>query len=259
MIDLSFSIYELEFFLLVMTRVTCFIYAAPFFSMNSVPNRVKIGVGVFISYIIYQGLTPIELPYNSVLGFAIIVIKEAFTGILIGFSANICTSILNFAGHFADTEIGLSMASLFDPVTRENVTLTGVYYQYSVLMLLLISGMYQYVLAAICESFNLIPVNGAIFSSEKLVLSMLEFLGDYISMGFRICLPVFVCILLLNAVLGILAKVSPQLNMFAVGIQLKILAGFAILFLTVSLLPSASTLILSEMKKMVTAFTEALL
>ena len=190
--------------------------------------------------------------------FAIFVIKEAITGILIGYAANVCVTILNFAGHLVDMEIGLSMVSLFDPVSRESVTISGTYYQYTVLLMLMISGMYQYVLAAIIETFNLIPVSGAVFSSEKILNAMLIFLRDYLALGFRLCLPVFAAMLLLNAILGILAKVSPQLNMFAVGIQLKILMGLGVLFLTVGMLPTASTAILSEMKKMITLFAEAI-
>ncbi len=258
MIDLTFTFKELEFFLMVLVRITCFVFAAPFFSTKNVPNRVKIGLGVMIAFIVYQTLTPVELGYNTVFGYAIIVLKEAATGLLIGFSASICTSILNFAGQLVDMETGLSMVTLFDPQSNESVTITGAYYQYVVTLLLLVSGMYQFVLRAVCDSFVLIPVNGAVFKSESLLVGMVAFMGDYLSIGFRLCLPVFVAALLLNAVLGILAKVSPQLNMFAVGIQLKIVLGLAVLFLTVGLLPSVSTVILSKMKEMVNVFVGAL-
>jgi flagellar biosynthetic protein FliR len=190
--------------------------------------------------------------------YSILVVKEAITGVLIGYGANICVSVLSFAGHLVDMEIGLSMVSLFDPVSRESVTISGTYYQYTVLLMLMITGMYQYVLAAIIETFNLIPVTGAVFASDRILSAMLIFLRDYLALGFRLCLPVFAAMLLLNAILGILAKVSPQLNMFAVGIQLKILLGLGVLFLTVGMLPGASTAILSEMKKMITVFAEAI-
>lgn len=259
MLDLSFSLAELEYFLLIVVRVTCFVFAAPFFGMTNTPNYVKIGMGVLIAALCYRIVDPVPVVYNTVFAYALIVIKEALAGILIGFSAAICTAILNFAGHLSDMDIGLSMASVFDPVSRDSVTISGTYYQYVVTLMLLISGMYQYVLSAICSSFSIIPVNGAVFSSEKLLSSMLIFLKDYLVLGFRLVLPVFAVMLLLNAVLGILAKVSPQLNMFAIGIQMKVLLGLGILFLTVGLLPKASVLILSEIRKMVTVFTEAML
>jgi len=208
--------------------------------------------------IVFRTLPPTYPEYSTVLMYSILVVKEAITGVLIGYGANICVSILSFAGHLVDMEIGLSMVSLFDPVSRESVTISGTYYQYTVLLMLMITGMYQYVLAAIIETFNLIPVTGAVFASDRILSAMLIFLRDYLALGFRLCLPVFAAMLLLNAILGILAKVSPQLNMFAVGIQLKILLGLGVLFLTVGMLPGASTAILSEMKKMITVFAEAI-
>ncbi|MBR5897311.1 MAG: flagellar biosynthetic protein FliR, partial [Lachnospiraceae bacterium] len=231
---------------------------APFFGMTNTPSRVKVGLGVLISAIVFRTLTPVYPEYSTVLMYFIFVLKEAITGVIIGYSAAICVSVLNFAGHLVDMEIGLSMVSLFDPVSKDSVTISGTYYQYTVLLMLMISGMYQYVLAAIVETFNLIPVSGAVFSSEKLLSAMLVFLRDYLALGFRLCLPVFAAMLLLNAILGILAKVSPQLNMFAVGIQLKLLTGLGVIFLTVGMLPGASTAILSEMKKMITVFAEAI-
>ncbi|MBO4615863.1 MAG: flagellar biosynthetic protein FliR [Lachnospiraceae bacterium] len=258
MFNFTFSLRDLEFFLLIVVRITCFIHTAPFFGMTNTPVRVKIGLGVLISALVYQTLTPVHPEYSTVLMYAIYVLKEAVTGIIIGYSAAVCVAILNFAGHLVDMEIGLSMVSLFDPVSRDSVTISGTYYQYTVLLMLMISGMYQYVLAAIIETFNLIPVSGAVFNSDKILNAMLTFLRDYLALGFRLCLPVFAAMLLLNAILGILAKVSPQLNMFAVGIQLKILLGLGVLFLTVGMMPGASTAILSEMKKMITLFAEAI-
>ena len=77
--------------------------------------------------------------------------------------------------------------------------------------------------------------------------------------GMRICLPVFCTVMLLNAILGVLAKVSPQMNMFAVGIQLKVLTGLTVLFLTVGMLPDAANLIFTQMKRMVVAFVEGMM
>lgn len=258
MVNLSFSMVELEKFLLILVRMATFIFAAPFFSTPNVPRHVRVGLAFFITVIVYNAIPLEGVVYGTVFGYAVIVIKEAIVGLLVGYSANICVSILNFAGHMVDTEIGLSMVSLFDPITNSSVTISGTYYTYMVNLMLLISGMYQYVLAAIVETYRLIPLNGAMFSSQRILGSMIEFATDYIVIGFRLCLPVFVTLILLNAILGILAKVSPQLNMFAVGMQIKILVGLGIMFLTVGILPTASSIVLSEMKKMVTLFVEAM-
>jgi flagellar biosynthetic protein FliR len=223
--------------------------------MSNTPNRVKIGIGFFVTLLLYQALTPADaIVYDTVMEYALIVIKEALTGLLIGFGANICLSVVNFAGHVADMETGLSMVTLMDPTTKESVSITGALYQYAFMMMLIASGMYRYLLKALADSFELIPVSGAVFNSESLLKSMMQFLSDYIVIGFRIILPIFVAILLLNAVLGIMAKVSPQMNMFAIGMQLKIIVGLSVIFFTVGMLPDASDFLFSEMKKMMTSF-----
>ncbi|MBQ8118342.1 MAG: flagellar biosynthetic protein FliR, partial [Lachnospiraceae bacterium] len=233
MIDLSFSIYDLEYFLLILVRISCFVFIAPFFSMSNTPSRVRVALSIFISILLYQVLTPVEYElFDTELEYAMLVIKEAIAGLLIGFGSNICMAILNFAGTIADMETGLSMVTLMDPNTRQQTSFTGVLYQYAFTMMLIASGMYRYLLGAIADSFVLIPVGGAVFRSEAMLATIVSFLSDYVVLGFRIVLPIFCVILLLNAVLGIMAKVSPQMNMFSEGMQLKVLVGLRVLFLT---------------------------
>lgn len=259
MVNFSFSIYDLEYFLLILTRISCFVFVAPFFSMRNTPMRVRVGISVFTAVLLYQSLTPSDyVEYNTVLEYAVIVMKEAVVGLLVGLGASICTSIMNFAGSIADMETGLSMVTLLDPSSREMSSITGVFYQYVLMLLMIATGMYRYLFAALADTFTLIPVNGAIFHGDMLVDAMLQFLGDYIIIGFRIVLPIFCSILLLNAVLGVLAKVSPQMNMFAVGMQIKVLLGLGIMFLTIVLLPSISDFIFTEMKRMMVSMIEGM-
>lgn len=258
MIDYNFSYGDLELFLLIFVRVASFVYIAPFFSMSNTPSRVRVGLAFFISVLLYQTGPEQEVVYDTLIGYTIIVMKEAVTGFLIGFGANLCTAVVSFAGQIADMEMGLSMASLFDPATKQQTTITGVYYNYMVLLLLMISGMHRYLLKALVETYELIPINGAVFHDDALLQALITFMGDYIIVGFRICLPIFAVMIILNAVLGILAKVSPQLNMFAVGIQLKVLVGFCVLFVTTAMLPDAAGFIYEQMKRMVVSFVRVM-
>ncbi|MCI9438558.1 MAG: flagellar biosynthetic protein FliR [Lachnospiraceae bacterium] len=255
MIHYSFSVYDLEYFLLILVRVVSFVHTAPFLSMSSTPSRVRIALSFFTSLLLYQALTPAEaVVYSTVTEYAVIVMKEAIVGLLVGFAASICSSIVNFAGSIADMEVGLSMMTLMDPTSRQSTSITGVLYQYVLMLMMMATGMYRYFFRALADTYILIPVNGAIFRSDSLLNSMMEFLGDYVIIGFRIILPIFCSILLLNAVLGILARVAPQLNMFAVGIQLKVLVGLSIIFLTVEMLPLVADFIFDEMKRMIVSF-----
>ena len=258
MINITFTYADLEYYLLILVRVTCFVHVAPFFSLDGVPRRIKVGFSIFLAYLLYTAVDRNEVVYNTLLGYAVIVMKEAMTGFLIGWGAQICASVTSLAGSIADMEIGLSMVSLMDPTTRQQATFTGVFYQYFFTLLMIITGMYQYLLRALIDSFTLIPVNGAIFRAESLVESLAVFMGDYITIAFRIILPIFCTMILLNAVMGVLAKASPQMNMFAVGMQLKVLVGLGILFLTIRMLPNAADYVFVEMKRMIVSFVEAM-
>ncbi len=259
MINFSFSLYDLEFFLLIFTRISCFIFVAPFFSMSNTPARIRIGISFFTAILVYEVLTPVQaLEYDTVMGYALIVIREAVAGLLIGFAANICTYIISFAGSIADMMTGLAMATMFDPTTQQQTSITGAFYQYMFMMMLIASGMYRYLFGAIVDTFALIPVGGAVFHTDHLMESTLQFLGEYVIIGFRIVLPIFAVVLLMDAVLGIIARLTPQLNMFAVGIQLKIIAGLAVLFLTVGMLGNAADYVFQEMKQMVVAYVEGM-
>lgn len=259
MIDYSFSYEDLEFFLLIFIRITCFIVTAPFFSIQNIPRRVKAGWSFFLAFIIYQTMEMHVVPqYNTVYGYAALALKEAMAGLMIGFGANICNSVINLAGRLADMEIGISMVSLLDPTTREQSGFTGVLYQYSIMLIMMVTNLHHYFIRALVETFNLVPIGMAKFDSDKIMTAIMQYLDDYVMIAFRICLPVVATIMLTNAVLGILVKSAPQINMFSVGIQIKLFIGLATLMITIGVLPSASDFIFDEMKVMMTAMVRSM-
>jgi flagellar biosynthetic protein FliR len=231
-----------------------FIYVCPFFGGRQTPNLVKIGYGLLISILLY-GAVPYTPPdYNTVAGYTVIVLKEAMVGLLIGFAVTLCEQIAAFAGTVVDMQIGLSMVSMMDPATNQQVTITGSLYSQYLTMALIITGMYQYILKALVDSFTLVPINGAVINADRMLQTMLNFMKDYIVIGFRICLPIFIITFMTNVVLGVLAKVSPQMNMFSVGIQIKIIVGLMIMFITITMLSDASNFIFINMKEMMSDF-----
>ena len=256
MIDIAFSIENFEYYLLILVRIASFIYIAPIFGDKAVPRQVKIGISAFVALFMYNIVNRPDYSYESVVGYAVLVLMEGITGLLIGFAAYICNSIILFAGNIIDMDIGFSMATEFNPATNSEVTISGNFYYYLVLLLLLISDMHVYILRALCDSFSVIPIGGAVFNWTHLLNSMI--MGDSFVIGFRIFLPFFACIMILNCVLGIMAKVAPQMNMFSVGIQLKVLVGLIGMFLTILLLPSVANFIFTEIKTMVVSFIEGM-
>lgn len=260
MVDLSFSMLELEYFLLVFMRVASFVFVVPFFSTRGIPNNVKIAFSVFLAYVMYNfGPEHVYPEYNTMLGFSAVVLKEVSVGLLIGLAAQMCTSIVLFAGRIIDMEVGLSMANVFDPTTNEQASITGAMLQYGVLLILYTTGLHRFLLKALMETFILVPINGININTDKLLIELIAFLSDYIVIGFRICLPVFASITLMNIVLGLLAKLAPQMNMFTVGIQLKLLMGLSVIMVMAVLLPDICSFVAEQIQHMMVSVVEGLM
>ena len=157
-----------------------------------------------------------------------------------------------------DMNIGLSMASEFDPTMNTQITVTGNIYNYFFMLLFVVTDMYRYVLQALIDSFTLIPLGGANMDFNKLTSVFVMYFVDLFVLGFRVTLPVFATIMILNCILGVMAKVAPQMNMFSVGVQLKVLVGVAILFFMVFLFPDVCDLVNKETAKMLKAIVRGM-
>lgn len=254
---MSFTIEKFEFFLLILVRMSGFIFSAPFYSLSSVPRRVRVGLSVFISVLLFNTMEKHALEYIGVIGYAKLVVVELMIGIIIGYMTSICIYVLNFAGQIIDMEIGFSMVNVMNPTANMSSTVTGTLYTYFVMLILLATDMYRYILLAMLDAFQYIPVGQAVFR-VSIYSIMVTFMKDYFIIGFRIVLPLFAANLMVNVVLGVLAKVAPQMNMFVIGMQLKVFVGLVILCLAGKYVPNVADMIYSEMKTMVNEVIKAL-
>ena len=242
----EFSLQQLEFFLVILMRIAGFVYTAPFFGMKNVPLRVKVGFSVLTSIIMFNVIPYERLEYSGVIGFALLVAGETLAGVVLGFFANIIYQVLGFAGQLLDLEIGFSMVNEMDPVTSAQVTVSGNFYSYAVMLLLMITYMHHYLLEALIDSFTAVPVGTVSFN--PLIYSVMgTYMAEYFVLAFRIILPIFAAMLIVNTVLAILAKVAPQMSLFVIGIQLKVLVGLAVMIFMIQMLPGIGELIFGRM------------
>lgn len=259
MFHYSFDLATFEYFLLILVRITAFMVVAPFFGLSSTPGRVKVGFSALVSLLLYQVTVPkTGLTYSGVFDYTTIVVKEAVVGLLIGYATNICNTIMLSAGKLIDMNIGLSMAEEYDPTTNSRASIVANLYNYMILLLLVVSNMHHYIFRALVDSCTIIPLGKANFDMDYLLESMIRFMTDTFVIAFRIFLPVFAVIMILNCILGILAKVAPQMNMFSVGMQIKLLVGLAVMFVTIFLLPDVANYIFKEMKALTILFIKGM-
>ena len=239
---MTFTLEHLEFYLLILMRVSGFIMTAPFFSYSSVPMRIRAAMSVFMSLVVIQVTPVVDLTYSGVFGYSALVLKESMIGVVLGLMCSMCFYIINLAGQLMDMEMGLSMANMFDPMVNMQFSVTGSLYNYLLMLMLVVTNMHYYIIRAIVDSFSYFNVGKAV----------VDFIANYFIIAVRIVLPVFCCMLLINVVLGVLAKAAPQMNMFVVGMQIKVLAGLAVLVIVIQSFPMVSDYIFGEMKDVIT-------
>ena len=249
---MTFTIDRFEIFLLILVRISGFIYTAPFFSLNNVPFRVKTGLAIFMASILFYTVPFAQPEYDGIIQYSMIVITEVLAGAIMGLFANIAYQIISFAGQFIDMEIGFSMVNIVDPISRTQTTITANIYGYLVLLMMIVTDMHHYFLRAIIDSFQLIGI-GKVMINPGFYQLMLKFITDYFIIGFRIVLPIFAAILIVNTILAILAKIAPQMNMFVIGMQIKIFVGLIVLAMIIEMIPSVADFIFHEMVTMLKA------
>lgn len=242
----QFTLENLEYMLVILARTSAFIFVAPIFSLRNVPQRAKVFLSVGITIILYFSVPFKELQYSGVIEYGIIVIKEAICGLILGLFAALALYILTMAGQMVDIEIGLSNIQEYDPSSNITSTISSSFLNYGVCLILIATNMHLFILKAAIDSYDVIPVGGV--QIDKNIFSvMLGVIGDYMIIAFRIVLPIFAAILLVNTLLAILAKVAPQMNMFVIGFQIKIFVGLTVMSVMMLFLRSISDLIFNKM------------
>ena len=247
---MTVSLDHLEYFLLILVRISGFMVAAPIFSLRNIPMRVKTLLAIAIAIVMFHVVPYREVAYSTTIDYALVVITEMLAGVIMGFMANVAYYILSFAGQIIDQEIGFSMVNQYDPITSAQVTITGNFYTYAVMLMVLITNMHHYLIRALTDSFQIIPV-GSVALDFGIYEVMKRFVVDYFVLGFRIVLPIFASLLVVNTILAILARVAPQMNMFVIGLQLKVFVGLAVLVLMFMMITGVADLIFREMISMI--------
>lgn len=257
MIEQTFSIYHLEYYLAIFVRVMGAMAFAPIFGNRTVTRRVRVFLGVACALAVFNANPYVPLGYSTFLEYTILLLKELIVGLTMGFMSNVTLSIINAAGQFIDREIGFSMVSDFDPGMNTEITITAEFYNMMIMLVMLCSNMHYFILSALSDSFQLIPLGNVTIDTGTLYDTMVQYIADYFIISIRIALPVMISIMLLNVILGVLAKTAPQMNMFVIGMQLKIFVGFAVLFVTIGFLPNITEYIYKEMQTIVTDVIKA--
>lgn len=220
---------QLWLWMVAMIRPGAAFLAAPVFGASFVPVQLRLIIALAIG-IPALSATNFVLPaagLASIEGF-MMVAGEVMAGLAIGFAVQIGFSAAFLAGEAIGNAMGLGFASMIDPASGQQNPMLGQFLTILATFLFLAIGGHLALAATIVESYRALPPGEAWMSAES-IRGLVLFGGVLFAAGLSIALPVGFAILLVQIVMGMLARSAPQLNLFSVGMPAALLAGIVLL------------------------------
>jgi len=234
---------QFQAFLISTARVAGFIGAIPVFSGPQAPNQVKVAL-VFCCSLVLFPLMQGYIPDTSLTtySFIILIIVEVLIGTIVGLTARLIFTAVEFGGTIIGFQMGFAAANVFDPQNERQVSLLSQFQNvFAILIFLAINGHHIFLQTAVL-SYQLLPP-GQIDFSGGAVPYLMELTSHMFAIGVQFSAPVLAVLLLSGLILGVLSRVFPQLNVFLLSFSVNIGISFIVIALTLSL---SSTLLSRE-------------
>lgn len=222
-------------FLFPFARVAAWLSLDPLLGNRAAPASVRLALALVLTVAVAP-LVTVAAPVALVSGDGILVLlQQIAVGAALGFSLRIVLAALEFSGQLMGLQMGLSFATLFDPINGAQTPVVAQFLVLTSTLVLFAFNGHHLVIAALAQSFQDIPIGASLSTSGFVALA--QWSGSLFVTGLHIALPVTAALLVTNLSIGIMTRAAPQLNIFAVGFPLTLGVGFLVLYLTLAYLP----------------------
>ncbi len=225
---------NIDSLMLIAARMVGISVLMPILSSRGFPARAKIGFIFFISMLIFSAKFDenLNVEYaNSFIGFAMVILQEFMIGYVLGFSIYFLTSSIYFAGQLVDFQLGYSMVSIFDPISQMQLPVSGNIMSLMISALMIITGALNVFLDALFYSYDKVPIGMVDLTQFNTIMQILSnAMVFFFGFGLRVSIPIVGTILIIDIALGLLVKASPQMNVFVVGMPIKVLIGLILFY-----------------------------
>jgi flagellar biosynthetic protein FliR len=229
---LDISQIQIELFLLSLFRSAGLIATAPVLSHNALPLQVKFAFSVVLAILVFPFVKPAGYASpSSLTGLLAVGGSEFLLGALIGFMFHLVFMGVQFAGGIIGFQVGFAIVNVIDPTTSESVSLIGEFQFLLATLLFLMMNGHHAVLSGFVDSFRLVPMTTVQLQFQS-ADEMIRLSSGVFVIAVKIAAPVMLALLLTDCALGILSRTVPQMNIFIVGIPLKIVLGLLVMGMT---------------------------
>lgn len=226
---LSFSVSAVNLFALVFCRIGGMVFFNPLLNRN-MPRQFRAGLVLALTIVLAPTMSIAAV--DNLNGFALYfaMVKELFGGLCFGFLFSIYYYLLFAAGDIIDMGFGLSMAKAFDPATNIQISLSGNFFQMLFAVYFFVTDCHLIFIRLIKSTFDIVGIGAMSFGAD---------IGNFICTQFvyafglimHLALPFIAASFVLEITMGILMKLIPQISVFSVHFQFKIILGLGLLFL----------------------------
>jgi flagellar biosynthesis protein FliR len=232
-------------------RILAVFSSAPIFSSRSVPIRARVGLAFLVAVCAQAALPPQPMiALTDPMAFQV-VLQQVVLGVAIGLAVRIVFASVELAGELIGLQMGLNFAGFFDPSTNSQTSTVGRFFGNMTMLLFVVLGCHLMLLQVVVASFETFPVGGNAFESINR-LRLHELGSVMFRYGLWIALPMIGMLLFINIVLGIVSRIAPQMNAFAIGFPLTLSAGLLGIAFT---LPMLDTPVIALMRLATSIFT----
>lgn len=220
--------------LLIFLRASGLLIIMPVFSGSMIPGTVRIAMAALFAYLLAPAFGDFGgLPVHW-FGMVLEAIHEVLTGLLLGFAVRFLLYGLEMAGEIIAIQIGLSLSSNIDPITRNSATPPNTMLLSFGTVLFLVTGAYQYCLIAFARSFELFPPS-AVFNPQS-ANAVISASAKVLVIAVQIAAPLLAISFLVNMCFSVLGRAAPSLNVFLLSFPVQILSGLTVLSMTLGLI-----------------------
>lgn len=225
-------------FFFPLARVLALMATAPIFNNTAQPARIRMAAGFVITLAIVPVLPAMPaVPPGSWLGLVIIA-QQILIGVLLGFTLRLALLAIDVAGSIIGMQMSLSFAVSYDPQSAGQTPVLSEFLTLFAMLIFLALNGHLLTINVLAESFRLLPVSLEPVRAASFAVLM-SWSAVIFSTGLLIALPLITTLLIANLAMGVLARVAPQLNIFAVGFPVTLMAGFVLLMFSIPYLGMA--------------------
>ncbi|WP_395699108.1 flagellar biosynthetic protein FliR [Aquabacterium sp.] len=227
-------------------RALALMTSLPVFSQRAVPMRVKIALSLFIALAAQVSLPEMPAVALDSPQALMLVLQQVLIGISLGFAVRLVFAAVELGGELIGLQMGLNFAGFFDPGTASQGTASGKFFGTIVAFLFVIINGHLAIIAALIQSFIAFPVGPEPFAFLRATQPQ-AWGAELFTLGLWIALPLVGMLLFVNLVLGVISRVAPQINVFAVGFPITLGVGLIGMLLTLPLMQQPFTMALERM------------